>query len=51
MQEFLPPAVHGAFELLAMQFVALPWKEAQAVAIAGASQGGSQVPSAAGALL
>ena len=43
LQEFLPTAVHGAFELLAIEFVLLPWKEAQAATIAGASQGGSQV--------
>lgn len=35
--------MHGAFDLLAMEFVLLPWKEAQAVALAGVSQGGSQV--------
>lgn len=42
LQEFLPPAVHGAFDLLAMEFVLLPWKEAQAAALAGPSQAASQ---------
>ena len=35
--------MHGAFDLLAMELVLLPWKAGRAAAIAGASQGGSQV--------
>lgn len=43
VQDYLPPALHATFMAVVTEFLWLPWKEAMASSVEGATQGGSQV--------